>query len=86
MKKKLFLFSSLIVGAAAVIIGGSNIKSDHFEKNLLLENIEALARAEAKKYDCYSILEGSGQSISCSTCKMDSGTPPWYHFGSTCYN
>jgi len=51
-----------------------------------LANIEALADGESssKKYDCYSILDGSGQSISCSTCNMAKGKPPWYHFGSKC--
>jgi len=89
MKKK-------ILGGAVVVaiglVGILNMDFGYRKQERLsavhLDNIEALADGESssKKYDCYSILNGSGQSISCSTCNMAKGKPPWYHFGSKCTN
>lgn len=81
MKK--LLGSILIVTAGIIVSYCEQIPATH---NLLLSNVEALAQKEAtsKKYDCYSIFVGTGSSISCATCKETTGTPPWYHFGSTC--
>ncbi len=81
MKKILAMIVIVTTGIIGSFYG--QIPASH---KLLLNNVEALAQKEAtsKKYDCYSIFEGTGSSISCSTCKETTGTPPWYHFGSKC--
>lgn len=85
MKKKFFGVAIVI----ALTVTGSSIDFKKFSTNYnsLLDNVEALANDEeatSKEYDCYSIFTGTGTSISCSTCKETTGTPPWYHFGSEC--
>ena len=87
MKKKIFGGIAILAIAA---IAAFNVNLNMNQKNklslLALVNVEALAEGEAssKKYKCYSILDGSGQSVSCSTCQMANGKPPWYHFGDHC--
>lgn len=87
MKKKIFggILAVAIAAVAAVNVNFNNEAEDALSA-LSLANVEALADGESgsNNYKCYSILEGSGQSISCSTCQMAAGTPPWYHFGSRC--
>ena len=83
MKKTLITLT--LVGA---LISGYNVYKSQNEKDFstaALANVEALASNEAtsKDYNCYSILKGEGKSISCATCQMEDGTPPWYHMGDT---
>lgn len=86
MKKKIY-GAVAVVAIVAMAAFNMNVIADNNEFSALtMNNVAALASGEAdsKKYKCYSILDGSGQSISCSTCQMASGTPPWYHFGDYC--
>ena len=82
---KITLGGALAVTAA---MGVQMASSNKTVSNLFMQNVEALAAGEgaiSKKYKCYSILEGtSGQSIACSTCNLETGIPPWYHFGDYC--
>ena len=85
--KKRILGAVAVIAIVAMAAFNMNVSADNSDFSALtLSNVEALASGEAdsKKYKCYSILDGSGQSISCSTCQMASGTPPWYHFGNYC--
>ena len=81
------MFSTVAI-ATALFAGYSayNEQNNNELSDVALANVEALAIEEAtsKEYDCYSILEGEGTSIACSTCQLANGTPPWYHFGSKC--
>ena len=84
MKKK--ILGGIVILIIALSIG-INFNFSKTSNGIALENIEALANGEggtSKKYTCYSILEGSGTSVFCSDCLGHTGTPPWYHFGSTC--
>lgn len=85
MKKKIIGGIAIMAIAIAAAFNLNLNKESQDLSMLSLANVDALAsESTSKKYDCYSILNGSGQSISCSSCQMDSGTPPWYHFGSKC--
>lgn len=85
--KKYFLGIAIILAATTVGVNLS-LNQQNSEISLILENVEALADdtedSTSKRYDCYSIFEGTGTSISCATCQETTGTPPWYHFGSKC--
>lgn len=86
MKKKI-TGAVAVFAIVAMVAFNMNVTANSDELSTIsLSNIEALASEEAtsKEYKCYSILDGSGQSVSCSTCFEASGTPPWYHFGSKC--
>jgi len=81
----------ITLGGALAIMAATGVQmasSNKTASNLLMQNAEALASGEeatSKKFKCYSILEGSsGQSIACSTCNLETGIPPWYHFGDYC--
>jgi len=86
--KKRIIVGMVAVAIAVVAVMNMDLGARKQENlsALQMANIEALAQGESssKEYDCYSILGGSGQSISCSTCNMATGKPPWYHFGSKC--
>lgn len=87
MKKHILKIA--FVAMIGLVAGYGVYNAQKSEKNLsdlMMENVEALANGESGsgEYKCYSILSGSGQAISCSTCQMDTGTPPWYHFGDKC--
>ena len=87
MRKKIIKISVCLSVVALATIGVKMANSEQISSmGLVFSNMEALASGEStsKEYDCYSIFEGEGTSISCATCKETSGTPPWYHFGSKC--
>lgn len=83
---KKFFGTMAVVAAMFAGYSAYNAQNERDLTGFTLANIEALASGEAtsKEYDCYSILTGEGSSISCATCEMETGTPPWYHFGSEC--
>jgi len=89
MKKKILgSVLAILIGTIAVFNVDFGFGRQKSLSKLHLANVEVLAQGESgggEKYDCYSILKGfSGQSVSCSTCQMAIGIPPWYHFGSKC--
>lgn len=86
MKKKIVLVAVITIVIVSVYVG-LNARQKDAMSDIQMVNVEALVQSESSGGDrCYNTVEPKEgcQVIYCPSCRMISGTAPWYASSSSC--